>query len=97
MSALAAAGDAVVFRWDFGQDGCNGNLGWYVDEVQTFSCKAGVVDPTDPTDPTDPVDPTDPGGSAGGVSGGGSLAVLDLLTMLMLAGLLIRARRSRRG
>ena len=97
LSALAAAGDAVVFRWDFGQDGCNGNLGWYVDEVQTFSCKAGVVDPTDPTDPTDPVDPTDPGGSAGGVSGGGSLAVLDLLTMLMLAGLLIRARRSRRG
>lgn len=37
----AAAGDTVVFRWEFGNDGCGGNLGWYVDDTAVFSCKAG--------------------------------------------------------
>jgi hypothetical protein len=36
-----ASGSNVVFRWEFGQDGCGGNLGWYVDQVDVGYCKAG--------------------------------------------------------
>lgn len=47
---LAAAGvqpgDTIVLRWEFGQDGCNGNEGWYVDEVELFSCGEEVEPPT---------------------------------------------------
>ena len=39
-------GDTIVLRWDFGQDGCNGNEGWYVDEVELFSCGEEVEPPT---------------------------------------------------
>ncbi|MGH8284587.1 MAG: M4 family metallopeptidase, partial [Steroidobacteraceae bacterium] len=39
---LAAAGvqpgDSVQLRWDFGQDGCNGSEGWYVDDIELFTC-----------------------------------------------------------
>jgi hypothetical protein len=31
-------GDTVIFRWDFGQDGCGGNLGWFVDDVKLLAC-----------------------------------------------------------
>ena len=31
-------GDTVRLRWEFGQDGCNGVDGWYVDNVEVFSC-----------------------------------------------------------
>ncbi len=45
---LAAAGvtpgDTIRLRFDFGQDGCNGNDGWYVDQVELFSC-GGIVNP----------------------------------------------------
>lgn len=34
------SGDTVTFRWEFGQDGCNGNLGWFVDEVKVLNCPA---------------------------------------------------------
>ncbi|MGQ0833330.1 MAG: M4 family metallopeptidase [Gammaproteobacteria bacterium] len=41
---LAAAGvqpgDSVQLRWDFGQDGCNGSEGWYVDDIELFTCEA---------------------------------------------------------
>jgi bacillolysin len=37
----AAVGDTVQFRWEFGNDGCGGNLGWYVDDTAVFSCQAG--------------------------------------------------------
>jgi bacillolysin len=40
-AAGAAAGDTIRLRWDFGQDGCNGNEGWYVDRIEVFSCTAG--------------------------------------------------------
>ncbi|HEX9707152.1 MAG TPA: M4 family metallopeptidase [Steroidobacteraceae bacterium] len=39
-AAGVAAGDTIRLRWDFGQDGCNGNDGWYVDRVEVFSCGA---------------------------------------------------------
>ena len=55
---LAAGGDNVQFRWDFGVDGCNGVVGWYVDDVEVYSCSDdsgpvcgdGVLDPTESCD-----------------------------------------------
>lgn len=38
----ATTGDTVQLRWDFGIDGCNGVTGWYVDEVNAYTCTAGV-------------------------------------------------------
>lgn len=37
-AAGVAPGDSIRLRWDFGQDGCNGNEGWYVDSVELFAC-----------------------------------------------------------
>jgi Zn-dependent metalloprotease len=34
LSAYAHGGDSVVLRFDFGTDGCNGQDGWYVDNVR---------------------------------------------------------------
>jgi len=87
LADIAAVGDKLKFRWEFGQDGCAGNLGWFVDEVKVYSCKVGEV-PTDPTDPTDP-GPVDPGNpdpetpSDVGRFGGGALSWLALLPFMM--------------
>lgn len=35
---IAEPGDEVQFRFDFGVDGCNGLVGWYVDDVEVYSC-----------------------------------------------------------
>jgi hypothetical protein len=32
-------GDTIQLRFDSGMDGCNGNDGWYVDDVQVVACK----------------------------------------------------------
>ena len=40
-AAGVVAGDKIRLRWDFGQDGCNGNDGWYVDRIQVFTCGDG--------------------------------------------------------
>lgn len=37
---LALPGDTIQLRFDFGTDGCNGVLGWYVDNVEAYSCSA---------------------------------------------------------
>jgi Zn-dependent metalloprotease len=34
-----APGDTIRLRYDMGLDGCNGNDGWYVDDVRTYSCQ----------------------------------------------------------
>jgi len=34
LSAYAHGGDTIVLRFDFGTDGCNGQDGWYVDNVR---------------------------------------------------------------
>jgi hypothetical protein len=31
-------GDTISIRFDFGRDGCGGNDGWYVDNVQLRAC-----------------------------------------------------------
>ncbi len=35
---IAAAGDSIQLRFDFGVDGCDGLIGWYVDDVEVYSC-----------------------------------------------------------
>lgn len=41
----AAAGDTLVFRWEFGNDGCSGNLGWYVDDGRFGGALGGLLPP----------------------------------------------------
>jgi Zn-dependent metalloprotease len=40
LSGIATGGDTVRLRLDFGIDGCNGLVGWYVDEVEFYRCSA---------------------------------------------------------
>jgi len=40
---MAAAGDTVKLRFDFGVDICEGVTGWYVDEVEFYSCSAELL------------------------------------------------------
>lgn len=45
LSALGVTGGQTIrLRWDFGQDGCAGVDGWYVDDVTIVQC--ALVDPT---------------------------------------------------
>jgi len=37
---IAAAEDTIQLRFDFGVDGCDGAIGWYVDDVEVYSCSA---------------------------------------------------------
>ena len=37
---IAEAGDTVQLRFDFGLDECYGDIGWYVDDVEFYSCSA---------------------------------------------------------
>jgi Zn-dependent metalloprotease len=43
LSGIAGPGDTIRLRFEMGQDGCNGAIGWYVDEVNAYVCAA----PTD--------------------------------------------------
>jgi cysteine-rich repeat protein len=40
LRGIAAAGDTIRLRFDFGVDGCDGEIGWYVDEVEVYRCTA---------------------------------------------------------
>ena len=42
LTGIAEAGDSVQLRFDFGIDGCDGAVGWYVDEVEFYSCSTEV-------------------------------------------------------
>jgi len=37
---IAEAEDAIQLRFDFGIDDCRGLIGWYVDDVEVYSCSA---------------------------------------------------------
>jgi len=37
---FAEAEDTIELRFDFGVDGCDGLIGWYVDDVEVYSCSA---------------------------------------------------------
>ncbi len=57
LTALGVApGDTVQLRWDFGVDGCNGNVGWYLDNVNVFTCD-GTIEPTPTPQPTPTSEP----------------------------------------
>lgn len=40
LQGIASAGDSIRLRFDFGIDLCFGLQGWYVDEVEFYSCSA---------------------------------------------------------
>ena len=40
LAAYAVAGDKIKLRFELGQDGCGGNVGWYVDDVTVYRCSA---------------------------------------------------------
>jgi Zn-dependent metalloprotease len=42
LDGLVAPGDTIRLRFDFGVDGCNGVLGWYVDNVLITTTGSGV-------------------------------------------------------
>lgn len=89
----ASKGQKIKFRWEFGQDGCGGNLGWFIDDTQVFYCsKTAPVTPTDPTPTVPPVNPTPTTPVVGGEGrfGGGAMG---LLALMPLAGLALRRRR----
>ncbi|MFQ5434883.1 MAG: M4 family metallopeptidase, partial [Anaerolineae bacterium] len=44
LTGIATAGDSIELRVEMGLDGCNGVIGWYVDEVQVYSCAADRPD-----------------------------------------------------
>jgi cysteine-rich repeat protein len=40
LQGIAEAGDSIDLRFDFGVDYCGGLVGWYVDDVEVYSCSA---------------------------------------------------------
>lgn len=42
LTGLAAPGDTIKLRWDFGCDGCGGNDGWYLDDVTVYACPSST-------------------------------------------------------
>ncbi len=73
----AAAGDRIRFRFEFGQDGCNGNLGWYLDDVTVSHCAVDAVASSDDAD-------ADPAGRSLDVRGGAPGGALLLLSLLLV-------------
>jgi Zn-dependent metalloprotease len=42
-------GDSIQLRFDFGQDGCTGVDGWYVDDVKVLTCRSKSAVAAEPT------------------------------------------------
>ena len=38
LSSLAQPGDTIKLKYEFGQDGCGGSSGWFVDNIVMFNC-----------------------------------------------------------
>jgi len=38
LAAVAARGDLIQLRWSLGNDGCGGVRGWFLDDIQVFTC-----------------------------------------------------------
>ncbi|MCI0398502.1 MAG: M4 family metallopeptidase [Chloroflexi bacterium] len=67
-----SSGDTVQLRWDFGTDGCNGLVGWYLDDVQVYTCQGPAPTPTPTATPVPTVTPT-PAPAGDEATGGGWL------------------------
>jgi bacillolysin len=39
----ATGGSSIQLRWELGEDGCNGAVGWFVDNISVYICNAGTV------------------------------------------------------
>lgn len=37
------ANSTIQFRWEMGTDGCNGDTGWYLDEIYVYNCAASLA------------------------------------------------------
>ena len=89
----------MKFRYEFGQDGCGGNLGWFIDDTQAFYCsKTAPADTGGGTgggggNPVPPVIPPVTGVADNGRFGGGAMG---LFALLPLAGMAWRRRRQSR-
>jgi len=46
LRSLVQPGDTYQLQFDFGIDGCNGVTGWFVDEVEAYSCPAVGAPPS---------------------------------------------------
>lgn len=97
LAALGAgAGDKIRFRFEFGQDGCNGNLGWFVDQLDVLHCSLtpppGEGPVTPPTEEPPPVVETPDEFADGDGRFGGGLGWLTVL--LGAAGWAVRSRVS---
>lgn len=66
----ARNGDRVKFRWEFGNDGCGGNLGWYVDDTQLYFCATATGGTSGGTTGGGTTGGSTTGGSTGGTTGG---------------------------
>ncbi len=44
LTGIVSGGDSFKIRVEMGLDGCNGVIGWYVEEVQTYACLTGSPD-----------------------------------------------------
>ena len=59
LSGIAQAGDNIRLRFEMGLDGCNGVVGWYVDEVQVYSCTdTTACKPSSPPETEKPKSPS---------------------------------------
>lgn len=43
LSGFADEGDTIQLRFELGLDGCNGRIGWYVDDVRLYSCPDEIL------------------------------------------------------
>ena len=59
LTAIASPGDQIELRFEMGTDGCNGVIGWYVDNVRAYSCALIDTDADGDPDTTDPDDDGD--------------------------------------
>lgn len=45
LSSYTEPGDTIKLAFNLGQDGCTGGEGWYVDDVQAYSCGSAIFIP----------------------------------------------------
>ncbi len=45
LTGIAAAGDSIKLRFEMGLDGCNGVIGWFVDDLQVYACSETAPGP----------------------------------------------------
>ena len=43
LSSLGVTANSnIKFRWELGTDGCNGRVGWYLDEISVYNCNEAL-------------------------------------------------------